>query len=109
MYFDDYQDRAMVTRIQPTSIDPLAMWALGLSGEVGEFVEKVKKIFRDKGGLISDPDKEALAQELGDVLWYIAVLCDELGYNFSYIAEQNIYKLQKRHEENTIQGQGDNR
>jgi hypothetical protein len=50
------------------SIDHLT---LGLTNEAGEVAGKVKKIFRDHGGVITDADRDALALELGDVLWYL--------------------------------------
>lgn len=78
--------------------------ALGLAGEAGEVADKVKKWIRD-----GKFDKEAVAKELGDVLWYVAVLSSELGYPLSTIAEMNIDKLSLRKDRGKIQGEGDNR
>jgi len=66
--------------------------------------EKVKKWIRD-GAL----DKEAIAKELGDVLWYIAALSGDLGISMDEIASQNIRKLQDRASRGKIQGSGDDR
>jgi NTP pyrophosphatase (non-canonical NTP hydrolase) len=77
--------------------------------EAGEFAGKVKKIFRDKNGVISDADREALKQELGDVLWYLTQIATELDLSLDEIAQTNIDKLASRLERNQIQGEGDYR
>ena len=82
---------------------------LGLAGETGEVAEKFKKIYRDKAGQISEIDKNEIAKELGDVLWYLATISRYLGIQFEEIAANNISKLQSRKERNQIHGSGDNR
>lgn len=82
----------------------LAPLALGLTGEAGEVADKIKKYFRD--GVL---DEEAVAYELGDVLWYLTRLADELGYSISSIRNMNRAKLEYRFLNNTIQGNGDKR
>ena len=82
---------------------------LGLANEAGEVAGKVKKLFRDKGGQISAQDREALKQELGDVLWYLAQICTELDLSLQEVAEANLVKLFSRLERGTIQGDGDQR
>lgn len=82
---------------------------LGLTNEAGEVAGKVKKIFRDRGGVISDADREALKQELGDVLWYLAQICTELDLSLQEVAEANLVKLFSRLERNAIGGDGDQR
>ncbi len=82
---------------------------LGLVNEAGEVAGKVKKIFRDKGGQISEHDREALKHELGDVLWYLAQICTELDLTLQQVAETNIEKLFSRLERNQIRGEGDQR
>ena len=77
---------------------------LGLVGEAGEVAEKVKKLVRDSTFIPRD-----VIKELGDVLWYIATLADELNLGLDYIAEKNILKLQSRKERNTLSGSGDDR
>lgn len=103
MTFEEYQEQARSTAIYPRD-RAIVYPALGLTGEAGEVAEKVKKWIRD-GTL----DKEAIAKELGDVLWYIAALSGDLGISMDEIASQNIRKLQDRASRGKIQGSGDNR
>jgi len=70
---------------------------------------KIKKIFRDKGGLINETDRQALKGELGDVLWYLSQICTELELSLDEVAEHNIAKLYDRLERGKIGGEGDNR
>ena len=81
--------------------------ALGLAGEAGEVADKVKKIYRD--GRDDARFKGEIAKEIGDVLWYCAVLAEDLGFTLQQVAEMNIYKLQQRMALGTIVGDGDNR
>lgn len=82
----------------------LSYCALGLTGESGEYSEKVKKLIRD-GKL----DKPLALKELGDVLWYLTASANELGYTLTDVAEVNIVKLLDRQERGKLQGQGDER
>jgi NTP pyrophosphatase (non-canonical NTP hydrolase) len=82
---------------------------LGLANEAGEVAGKIKKIFRDRQGQITDADREALKSELGDVLWYLAQICTELGLSLEEVAEANLIKLFSRLERGAIKGDGDNR
>jgi NTP pyrophosphatase (non-canonical NTP hydrolase) len=110
MTFDEYQKRALTTVIsQDDSFKDTLHWVLGINGEAGEVAEKVKKIIRDKGGKVSRQDKEELAKEIGDVLWYLAVFAHDLGFPLDDIAEQNLAKLQSRKARGVLGGAGDNR
>jgi NTP pyrophosphatase (non-canonical NTP hydrolase) len=82
---------------------------LGLCGEAGEVADKVKKVIRDDGGAFSDPVRESLKLELGDVLWYVAQLASELGFDLDTIARANLEKLASRVARNVIAGSGDQR
>ncbi len=87
----------------------LAYPTLGLVNEAGEVAGKVKKIYRDKNGIVSEEDREALKAELGDVLWYFTQICTELGLTLEEVAEANLEKLFSRLERNKLGGEGDNR
>jgi len=83
--------------------------ALGLANEAGEVLGKLKKIMRDKDGIIVDEDREKIGSEIGDVLWYLSELSLTLGLDLQSVAQKNIDKLRKRKAENKIKGDGDNR
>lgn len=110
MTLDEYQKEALVTAMRSgDDFKDLAHWVLGISGEAGEISEKVKKIIRDYDGQISDVAKHEIVKEIGDVLWYLAVLAEHLGYSLDEVGELNIKKLHDRQARNKIHGNGDNR
>lgn len=110
MKFDEYQQRALTTVLTTDDkFKDLLHWVLGINGESGEIAEKVKKIIRDKNGQVNDDDKQDLAKEIGDVLWYLAVFADQLGVSLDDIARQNLDKLQSRKKRGVLGGSGDNR
>jgi NTP pyrophosphatase (non-canonical NTP hydrolase) len=86
------------------STQELSYLALGLGGETGEVLEKTKKLIRDFYF-----NKEEVAKELGDVLWYLAQYASAIGYTLEEIAENNVRKLTDRQERNVLNGSGDNR
>lgn len=79
--------------------------ALGLAGEAGEIAEKVKKWLRGDKEL----DKDAILSELGDPLWYICSMADDLGYTLEDVIQRNMEKLRSRKERGVVKGEGDNR
>ncbi len=83
--------------------------ALGLAGEAGEVAEHAKKAIRDDGGSVSEQRREAMAKELGDVLWYVAQIATELDLNLDQIAEGNLEKLLSRQQRGVLSGSGDDR
>ena len=109
MEFNDYQKAATETAIYPNKGNNLMYPALGLAGETGEVCEKMKKIIRDKDGVPDYNDLKALALELGDVLWYVSALANEIGITLDTIAENNLFKLASRKERAVLGGSGDNR
>lgn len=109
MDFNDYQLSALTTAVYPNRGNNFAYPALGLAGEAGEVADKLKKVIRDNDGALTDPVREAVAKELGDVLWYVAVLAAELDYDLDSIAQSNLDKLASRKERGVITGSGDNR
>ncbi len=109
MNFAEYQSKAKQTARYPVIGHGVIYPTLGLTNEAGEVSGKIKKIFRDKEGVISEADRTALLAELGDVLWYLAQVSTELGLSLDDIAEHNIAKLLDRQMRGKIQGDGDNR
>lgn len=108
MHLNDYLDATNQVAIYPeagTGSDlELYYLSLGLTSEAGEVAGKIKKLIRD-GKL----DIGNLAYELGDCFWYLARLCDAIGYEPEDILTININKLLKRKENNTLSGSGDAR
>ena len=109
MNFDNYQIEARKTAIYPKKGNNFIYPTLGLVGEAGEVAEKVKKILRDKNGNFDIESKLAIKKELGDVLWYLSNLCDELQFSLDDVATTNIEKLNLRLINGKISGSGDDR
>ena len=103
MTADFYEELASLTAIYPKE-KALEYLALGLTSEAGEVAGKVKKLIRDGKG-----DKKAIASEIGDVLWYCAMLAKETKVSLNDIMKDNLKKLYSRKERGTLQGSGDNR
>jgi NTP pyrophosphatase (non-canonical NTP hydrolase) len=100
-YFNAYQLKAGQTAIFPwagdvESMTGLSYVAMGLAGEAGEIVGKVKKILLDSGGLITDEHRDALSAALGDVLRYAALLATQLDIGLAMVANQGLAKLASR-------------
>lgn len=83
--------------------------ALGLSGEAGEVADKIKKLFRDKDGVVDDEFRDGIKKELGDVLWYVARIADDFGIPLQEVADANYEKLRSRQDRGVLHGDGDNR
>ena len=96
-----YQQEAVKPAIYT---DHIIYPALGLGNEAGEVKGKINKSVRD-----GTFNKDAIAAEIGDVLWYIAALCRDLEIDMAEVALKNLSKLKSRQERGTIQGSGDNR
>lgn len=109
MNFEEYQIEARKTAIYPNINNNLYYPTLGLCGESGEVAEKIKKIFRDSNGSVSQEKREELKKELGDVLWYLSNLSSELNLSLNDVAFTNINKLKERQRNNKLHGSGDNR
>lgn len=103
MDMSEYQDVASDTAIYPPEHE-IIYPALGLAAEAGEVANKVKKILRDKNF-----DRNGIADELGDCLWYIAALCRDLNIEMSEVAKGNLKKLKDRQDRGTLKGNGDKR
>jgi NTP pyrophosphatase (non-canonical NTP hydrolase) len=107
MTFDDYQAKALKTLLP--SADSIVYAALGLTNEAGEVAGKIKKWIRDSEGDRTKLDRAAIADELGDTLWYVAVLAHQLDIKLEDVAVANIEKLTSRAKRGKLTGSGDNR
>lgn len=113
--FDQYQNRTMATAQYPRSSDKdsVSYCVIGLVGEAGEIANKYKKFLRgdynDLPYRVIEEKKGEIAHEIGDTLWYLARLADELGYSLSALARENLDMLQRRKDAGTVKGSGDNR
>lgn len=106
MNFSDYQNQATKTAIYSHKI---IYPALGLANEAGEVLGKIKKVLRDNDAAFTPEQRESVADELGDVLWYIAALAHDLGVPMEVVAQRNIDKLNSRMARGVLGGSGDNR
>ncbi len=109
MTFSEYQKKSRETALYPDKDHNFIYPTLGLVGEAGEVAEKIKKVLRDKNGVIGEQTKQELAKELGDVMWYLSQLATELGLSLDEIAEKNFEKLFSRKDRGVLHGNGDNR
>lgn len=109
MTFEEYQKEAIKTAKYPKIGENFVYPMIGLSGEAGEVANKVKKIFRDDNGILTEERKNEINHELGDLLWYMSQLATDLGISLDDIAIENLKKLAARQQKNTIIGDGDNR
>ncbi|TCC18880.1 nucleotide pyrophosphohydrolase [Kribbella speibonae] len=105
--FSGYQVAAARTGGLVATDHPIVYPTLGLVNEAGEVAGKVKKIFRDRDGVVTDADRQALTAELGDVLWYLSELCTRLEIRLEDVAEHNIAKLADRASRGVLGGDGD--
>ena len=105
---DMYQKVALTTAIYPRE-QAIIYPTLGLTGEAGEVANKVKKIIRDGSDSKDEKLVSEIKAEIGDCLWYIAVLADDIGCKLSDIDNTNLIKLENRKKKGTIHGSGDKR
>jgi NTP pyrophosphatase (non-canonical NTP hydrolase) len=109
MNFKKYQEKSRKTAIYPNADNNFIYPTLGLAGEAGEVAEKIKKVIRDKDGVLDDEKRKEIEKELGDVLWYVSQLASELGLSLEEVAEKNIEKLYSRMDRGKLGGEGDER
>lgn len=94
MEMDEYQKAALRTAgRQEASLAGWSMAAMGLAGEAGEVVDYLKKVLHHGHTL----DRDKLTRELGDVMWYVAVLAHINGVALSEVAAENVRKLKARY------------
>lgn len=116
MNLNDYQTSSRVTAryLEPAKNalgekGGLLYTVLGLSSEAGEVADKVKKLLRDKSGVLDDATRHDILMELGDALWYVGGVAFELGATLEEVAAMNLEKLNSRKDRGTLHGSGDNR
>ena len=121
MTSNEYQRSAMRTCMESCHNEAYAL--SGMQAEVGEIADKVAKwvrkgicriennhlVFNTSDENVVDGFRKELAKEIGDVLWFVALMCETLGYTLDEVAQMNIDKLKDRAERNVIDGNGDNR
>lgn len=108
--FKEYQKESIKTDLNVVVKNSnLAYYALGLCDEAGEVAGKVKKLYRDYNGELTEEYKKEIEKELGDVIWYLSQMCTKLGLDFNEVAKMNLDKLNSRKERNKLSGSGDNR
>ena len=115
MNLNEYQVEAKLFAVN----DDLMHFTFGLLEEAGEAAGVLKRLFRGDAGYgndlsyrdygLSDGAAEKLKAELGDILWHIALVADNLGYTLEGIAQYNLDKLQSRKARDMIKGSGDDR
>ena len=107
--FSAYQDNAGRTSGAWKEMDEdkarVAIAAMGLTGESGELVDYLKKWVGHGHPL----DTDNVEKELGDVLWYIAELCNALGLDMGKSAQKNVEKLKARYPDGFSQAASINR
>jgi len=113
MTFDEYQKKALTTAYtDPNYVQTLmdkTIWVMGIAGEAGEIVEKWKKAVAYREGKFDEAQLADFKKELGDVVWYIAVLAESLGWTLEEVMQLNVKKLADRKKRDVIKGAGDNR
>lgn len=113
MRLNEYQVAANRTAIYPhhgeQDFGGLCYTVLGLVGEAGEIAQKLKKVLRDKGGILDFHAKREMAEEIGDVLWYLAMIATELDFTLEELARINLAKLMSRQQRGVLGGDGDQR
>lgn len=98
-----YQEFTKTTAIYPLD-RAMEYLVLGLTSEAGEVSGKLKKEIRDGSINISD-----FIAELGDCMWYISEICNQLDVDLEQLLITNMEKLTERKKNNTIKGSGDHR
>ncbi len=94
MDLKEYQKLCELTARKGENVnDELCNWGLGVSGEAGDIASCIKKLVFHK----NDAIKEGIKENIGDLLWYTAMICNSLGWDFSEVLEENIKKLKERY------------
>lgn len=93
MKANDYQKACMRTARSQDSDYLIMNGALGLGGEAGEVLDLIKKWrYQDH-----EMDFRKIAEELGDLLWYVSTMANGIGYDLETIMDMNVAKLERRY------------
>lgn len=101
MKFEEYQEKARSTAVyhagEDCDVDISMIYpGLGLVGECGEVAEKVKKLYRDDNGKLTEKRKEAIKKELGDCCWYLSNLCSDTDCDLQVCYEMKSHAQTQR-------------
>lgn len=109
MDLDEYQKQASAfdKTTNEDRVYSLMYLSMGLAGETGEVVEKMKKIIRNENAEVSDDARELFKKELGDVLWYLSQMAKAFNIPFNVVAQANLEKLADREARGVLKGEGD--
>ncbi len=89
----EYQDLCKSTAKKfETSEKEILTWGLGIAGEAGDVASCIKKTFAH-----DNDQKEGIKENIGDTLWYSAMICNFFGWNMQEILDKNMEKLRKRY------------
>lgn len=90
----EYQRLAKLTAKKDfeSSNEEIFCWGLGVTGEAGDIASCIKKTFAHKKDV-----KEGIRENIGDMIWYTAMICNFFEWDLSEILEENISKLKKRY------------
>lgn len=105
---DYHRATAVTARFDGWPVNQALLYvALGLANEAGEAAGEIKKAVRDDGGEITPERRQAIIDELGDVLWYAARIAESVGASLQDAAEANIAKVRRRLANGTLSGSGE--
>ena len=108
MRAEDYQLWTDKTALYPRDAG-IVYTTIGLANEAGECLGVVKKMMRDDNNVLTEEKRTKLIAEVGDVCWYLARVCTELGISMEDVFDLNVAKLEDRLSRSVIKGSGDNR
>lgn len=107
MNLNQYQKKARETA---KFITPKYLYcALGLCEEAGEVAGKIKKMYRDDNGVLTDERREKIKMELSDTLWYLSNVASDINVTLEDVAESSIEKSLDRIKRKVVGGDGDDR
>lgn len=93
MTLDDYQELCKLTASKyKNKKDAINNWGLGIAGEAGDVASCIKKTVYHK-----NDQTAGIKENLGDTMWYIAMICNHYGWKLEDVLKENVDKLRKRY------------